>query len=227
MIPPPPSPLEFFARPRRLPVTGDDWQTAARLGLERVEANNATRTATQTRPMEKQVLQDVLGALAELVVVLACARVGCDHDTTLWDDTGGVASQAASDVVIRHSENEFKYDVKCHMALTAEQRRHLGVRQKFDFAVNVRSLDKAARRGTEFLLPVLAAPGGRSVLLGRALLVGKVRGLPQRDYGYGDPAYATPMQKIALKLFGYDFEECVRIVSDGATVAALDRLVPR
>src|SRR3954447_3881060 len=86
VIPPPPSPLEFFARPRRLPVTGDDWQTAARLGLERVEANNATRTATQTRPMEKQVLQDVLGALAELVVVLACARVGYDHDTTLWDD---------------------------------------------------------------------------------------------------------------------------------------------
>ena len=80
-------------------------------------------------------------------------------------------------------------------------------------------------RGTQFLLPMVAAPGSDTVLLGRALLIEKVREWPQRDYGYGDPAHALPMIRIAPALFGFEFSDCERIVRVGATTDALAALM--
>jgi hypothetical protein len=221
-----PHPLELFGEPHELPVAWDTWESAARLGLGRVHANNATRTATQTRPMVRQVLQDVLGTFAELRIVRACANIGYDHDTTAWDEDGGVASQAAPDVTIRHEGGVYRFDVKCHMVLTDPQRQHLNVPPKRDFAINVRSLGKAERRGTEYLLPLMTAPGSRVVLLGRLLTLAEVQAWPTRDYGYGDPAYVRPMAQAGPELFGRHLAECELVVSSGATLAALATLVP-
>jgi hypothetical protein len=218
-----PSPLDLFREPHELPVTREEWLMAADLGQKRRRANDATRTATQDRG-DKNLIGDVMGCLAELRVVNLCKNLGYHYEATLLHDGGGAAVRWKPDVRIQH-DRWLNYDVKCHMTMNAAQRAMVNVPPKKDMALSVPSMGKALKGGTANLLPVMAAPGGDVILLGRVLPIAEVLTWPQHDYGYGSIVYRMPMAVVAPHLFGRTFAECEEIVLGGASIARLHTLL--
>lgn len=202
----------------------DDWSAAGVLAGLRRATNEATRASDRDRGASKNVLNDVLGAVTELIALRAC--------------------EAVDDVRVGHSLLDLDGPVNEDTDLTLHRRRQLKLEAKGHFiashkrmlAINERAHARSKRRGAEGYVPVIAAAGSGAAWSGRIIPVRDVDGWMCRTLGrHSDPAHQLPLKDVAPRYFGLALSELQASVvatqgswdaaqrSEAAGFAALER----
>lgn len=205
------------------------WLQAAAVGEERRLANTDRRGQPgDSHPgfsVRKNQLQEVLGVIAEIVLLDGVRHAGLVAEGMLLHPDGTAAVQAMPDVTITDGDRKIAIEVKCHGVLDSRMRDYLGVPSKRYFAVNKAAVEREILAGAEFMLPVVVAPGGLWMLLGRMLPLADLRSWPEVDYGHKNAGYGFELSKFAPDAWGWRMKDVEHAVL-AERVCSIEELVP-
>lgn len=219
----------FFAKPRAVRVHRKQWMKAAEIGEARRLANLERRgKAGDSHPgfsVRKNQLQEVMGVIAEIVMLDGVRHAGLPVEGMLLHPDGTDAVQAMPDVTITDGDVRLPIEVKCHGVLDAQMREYLGVPSKRYFAVNKAAVERELKAGAEWMLPVVCAPGGLWMLLGTMMPLVEVRSWPDVDYGHSNDGYGFELTKVAPPWWGWNLPDVERAVL-APRQATVEELMP-
>ena len=183
-----PSPL---LAPSTVTLAPSSWRAAARLAGLRKAVNDRQRSAHRSRGDAKNLLNDLQGAIGELVALIAVAAAGVTavrHNPISFAahiDDVDIAFEWAG------SEGEVGLEAKC---LLVEPGKRL-------FLVNQRAHERSLVRGAAGFLPILTAEGAPQALVGCFVPATALHGWREYNFQYGDPAIGIPFSVACRKLF--------------------------
>ena len=190
---------------RRRTLTQTDWRAAGVLAGLRRATNEGIRAADRDRGQDKNILNDILGALTELLALHACEELpGVLVQHSLLDLSGPIRD--ATDLVLVRRRR-----------MLLETKGHFLDQGKRYLAVNVRAHDRSRRRGAEGYVPVVSALGARGAVTGRVIPVGALDSWDVRRLGqHPDPARVLPIDAAVETYFD------MRLVALEAEVLPVD-----
>lgn len=93
-------------------------------------------------------------------------------------------------------------EAKCHLDIADETAKQHKLPLKRDFAVNHEAVSDSYGLGVRLMLPIVAAPGGLTAVVGRCLLLADVLLWQPTEYGHEHPALAVPLDRASQAVWG-------------------------
>lgn len=190
--------LGQLAAPRTIRLSGNHWRAAARLAGLRKGVNDGQRSEHRSRGEGKNLLNDLQGAIGEIVALMAveaCGARGVQHHPISFE-----AHVDDVDLRLADAGGVVGLEAKCLLVENGKRR----------FLVNKKAHERSVARGAVGFIPVLTAEGAPQALVGRVVPVHELERWAVVDFGYGDPAYSLPLREACRSLFGHPEPEVRR-----------------
>jgi hypothetical protein len=179
-----------LAMPVQLRLREDIWLAAAALAGLRKAVNDPIRGQNRSRGAAKNVLNDIQGAIGELLALQRVSEVASiervEHNllslSSPIDDV---------DVIIGEGEHSLPLEAKC---LLMEQRKRL-------FLVNQIAHQRSLARKAQGYIPILTSPGSSTAFVGALIPVAEIDKWPVHQFQYGDPAYGLDLPSFTARYF--------------------------
>jgi hypothetical protein len=166
------------------------WLAAGVLAGLRRATNEASRRDDRDRGTHKNVLNDVMGAVTELVAMSVCESIPAVQVRHSLLDLRGPVSETTDLVLTRL--REMRLETKGHF-LTPTKRL---------LAINARAHDRSVRRGAEGYLPVITRPAAPFAAVGRIIDVAAVDSWDRGPLGsFRDEARHMPLIDAVARYF--------------------------
>jgi len=189
-------PLSLIGSTQRILLTPSIWACAIAIAVLRVEVNDPIRAEHRDRGDEKNLLNDLQGAIGEIVAAIRAERtygVGAvTHD--LVDFDGPVDDV---DIKITSSSGEIRLETKCL----------LWEANKKKFLINDKAHERSVQRKARGYIPVLASVGGNIAIVGPVIGIEEVANWDRIAYQYGDPAKGIDLESFCEKYLGRSWEK--------------------
>lgn len=155
--------------PRDFPLTVEMWRASAKLAALRVAVNDPTRRPNRDGGTEKNILNDAIGALSELVALHALAEAGAiDLSHSLLDLYEPVDKVDVRGRFPDSADGPFNLEVKGHF-----QDSH-----KTRFLINAKAQARSRARGADGHLPVVTSRLHSFARIGRVIPITDVEQPP-------------------------------------------------
>lgn len=152
--------VEKLKQPLNIELTRKLWVAAAILGLLRTMVNDPNRAAIRDRGHSYNILNDLQGALGELVGIGLIERL---KDAGLRQEVRGLLDLGKSvnlaDLAVFDGARSIFIDVKCHFD---ENNKKL-------FLINEEARKRSIDRQVTAFLPIVAAAWRRNAIIGRPI----------------------------------------------------------
>lgn len=188
-----------LATPQALSMTREHWIAAAVLGGLRKATKDPSRRPDHDRGRKRNILNDIDGAIGELVVLRHLEGLGGRVRHILFSPDGSVDRP---DFALEFEGCVWRLEAKAHCIGQGRRR----------FLINDEAHERAKGRGTHFYVPVITAYGSAMAYVGRAIDVAHVdswnKGKLRPD---GDPARMLDIKDTIQQYFGaVDLDELGR-----------------
>lgn len=185
---------------RRIDITHDTWATAVAIALMRVGANDAIRVQRRDRGASKNFLNDLQGAVGEIISILhiekQCPDASVRHDLTNFD---GPVDDV--DLIVDEAGGaQHRIESKCLLCEPSK---------KF-FLINQTAHQRSEERHATSYLPVLARLGWGTAVVAPLLSINEVNRWEIREFGYGDPARAMLLPAFSQNYIKKDFDKVLK-----------------
>ena len=204
-LPTPPPSLPWPALPLSMvELDWDHWSVIARIAGLRVGVNDDIRAEHRSRGPRKNLLNDIQGCAGEIVSLLSLAANpqagGVRYLALSFDDPGN----DDPDIITTLDGRAFRAETKC---LLMKPDKHF-------FLVNRKAHQKSIDRKADYYLPVLTGLGCRRAMVGRPIPINDIKDWRVKDFDFGDPALAMPLDKFCPAYFDMSVAE-VRATLNG------------
>ncbi|WP_143229493.1 hypothetical protein [Actinophytocola xanthii] len=176
--------------PRKIKLSHQVWIAAAILGFLRTAINDEYRRTERDRGRANNIMNDLQGALGELVGLELLERSG------LWRSTAGLLDLYGSvngPDLVTNTTPPTMLDVKCHFD---EPRKRL-------FLINERARRRSISRGVVAFLPIATASLHRNAYLGSLIPIEQLEEWELKEVGrYGDASRQITLVDLDRRFLG-------------------------
>ncbi len=201
-------------------VSRNEWIASAVVAGLRM-ASNEERDAHRSRGDDKNVLNDIQGAIGELIAIKALEeRHGSNrvrHEILDWAGGTGRVQDAVDLLVEIPGYGTLRFESKCH----------LDTERKALLLINRTAHERSRRRQALGYIPIVGVLGREQACIGHLIEHAELDHWPARDFKYKDTALGRPLKDVSMELFGFSWtrlREAMRASPEAASEETLRRV---